>query len=272
VKAVNLLPPDARRGGGRQIGRSGGAVYLVIGVMVAALALIVVYVLAGNKISDRKAQLATVQTEAANARAEAARLAPYTTFAALASARTSTVRQIAAARFDWHQSLSDLSRVVPKNTSLQTLAATVAPGASGGGGIAFRSAISAPAFELNGCTSNQDDVASLMKRLRLMRGVTRVTLQSSNAPTGSTTSSAAASVGPATGCGPHAPAFQIVVFFTPIPNAGIGGPSAVATSVTPGTTPAAGTTPASTAATTTPPPATTGTATTPTTTPTGSAR
>jgi Tfp pilus assembly protein PilN len=268
VRAVNLMPSEARRGGGRQIGRSGGAVYLVLGVLAAALVLVVMYVLAGNKISDRKAKLATLQTEAANARTQAAQLAPYTTFATLASARAETVRQITSARFDWHQSLSDLSRVVPSNTSLQSLVATVAPGAGGGGGIAFRTAIVAPAFELTGCTTNQDDVARLMSRMRLMRGVTRVTLQdstSSNTPAptaGSVTSSSAGGSTPS-GCGPKAPTFHVVVFFQPIPGAaatGVGGavttPGSATTAAPGGTAPAAS---SATTPTATTPSGTTGT-------------
>ncbi len=56
------------------------------------------------------------------------------------------------------------------------------PGASAGGGGAgssLRADITAPAFELTGCTVNQDDVARLMSRLRLVNRVTRVSFSNS---------------------------------------------------------------------------------------------
>jgi Tfp pilus assembly protein PilN len=222
MKAINLIPADARRGGGSQMGRSGGAVYVVLAVLAAALVLVVVYVLTTNTISDRKAKASTLQAQADQAQAEAARLAPYTTFAQLAQARAETIRQLASNRFDWHRSLTDLSKVVPANTSLQSLTATVSPGA-GGGGIALRSAIPSPAFEMTGCTASQDDVARLISRLRVMHGVTRVSLQDSQKAdggqpgTGLSTTTASSSSGQ--GCGANAPQFHIVVFFQPIPGA-----------------------------------------------------
>jgi Tfp pilus assembly protein PilN len=141
-------------------------------------------VLTNNTISERKAALTTLKAQVAEEQAQVGRLANYARFAKLAEARAQTVKQIAASRFDWHGALSDLSRVVPVDTSLKSLAATVAPGvagASAGSGTSsgVRSAISAPAFELTGCTKTQDDVARLMSRLRMINGVTRVTLGSS---------------------------------------------------------------------------------------------
>ena len=137
---------------------------------------------------------------------------------------------IAATRFDWHAALSDLTRVVPANTSLQSLTATVAPGASAGGsggaGSAggLRANVTAPAFELVGCTASQDDVARLMSRLRLIHGVTRVTLGSSQK---SASAQGGASVGSsgssAQGCGPDKPSFDTIVFFQPVPGAGPSG-------------------------------------------------
>jgi Tfp pilus assembly protein PilN len=232
MKAVNLIPGDARRRTVGTPGRVGGAVYLTIGALVAALVLVVVYVVANNSISDRKAKIAELQSRVTRAQAEAAALKPYTQFAQLAQVRAETVRQIANTRFDWHRALSDLSKVVPANTSLQTLTGTVAPGAGvqGGVSISLRGAIPSPAFELSGCTSSQDDVARLMSRLRLMNGVSRVSLQdsvkSNTAQGGAAVSTAGNSVstaGNSGGCGPNTPAFHVVVFFQPLPGAGPNG-------------------------------------------------
>lgn len=269
MKAVNLIPKDARRGHGPSVGFGLSPAYIVLGLLAVALVFVVVYVTTSNTISDRKAQLANVQSQLTAQQAEAARLAKYVQFASLAQTRIQTVRQIAAARFDWYQALSDLSKVVPANTSLESLTGTVAPGASAGttGGSnasGLRSDIPVPAFELVGCTQTQDDVARLMSRLRVIHGVTRVTLGNSQ-KTGTTGSGAAVSGGGAAGCGVNAPTFDLIVFFGPLPGAGPTGVTAVspvstATGASPATTPAAS---QATTATTT-----TATATTATTTPT----
>jgi hypothetical protein len=143
-----------------------------------------------------------------------------------------TVRQIASARFDWYQALSDLSKVVPANTSLQSLAGTVAPGASaagstasGGAASSLRSDVAAPAFELTGCTKTQDDVARLMSRLRLINGVTRVTLGSSQKSGGTAGTAVTSPAGG--GCGISTPSFDLLVFFQPLPGAGPTGVTSV---------------------------------------------
>jgi Tfp pilus assembly protein PilN len=169
--------------------------------------------------------------------AEVARLNSYEQFEKLAEARAATVREIASSRFDWHGALSDLSKVVPSNTSLQSLVATVSSTASSGGssagsGGAVRSAIDAPAFELKGCTGTQDEVAQLMSRLRLINGVTRVTLEDSSKGSAGAPGTQVSSAGPSgAGCPANGPTFDMVVFFQPV--AGSLLPSAGATT-TPG--------------------------------------
>jgi Tfp pilus assembly protein PilN len=229
VKAVNLIPADARKQ------RSGNAAanavrlptYVLLGLLGAALALVTVYVLTGNKISDRKAQLSSLQAQVSQAQAEASRLGDYGKFVQIAHTRLQTVAGIAATRFDWHEALSDLSQVVPANTSLATLSGTVAPGANTGGGSGgssvLRSAVTAPALELTGCTKNQDDVARLMSRLRLVEDVTRVSLGTSQ-KTGSTTAGPSSG---AVGCGANTPNFDIVVFFKVVPGAGPNGATSI---------------------------------------------
>ncbi len=250
MKAVNLIPDDTRRAGKTCAVGVPGPAYAVIGVLAVAVAFVSIYVLTTNTISERKAKLANLQQQVAQEQAQAARLAKYAKFAQLVQARAETVRQIAATRFDWHATLSDLSKVVPADTSLQSLVGTVAPGASanGAGGSAggsggstggLRGDIAAPAFELRGCTHTQDDVARLLSRLRLINGVTRVTLADSQKQDGaqggaqasSTGGSSAAASGPSAsaGCGSNTPSFDLVVFFGALPQM----PSTSATSAGP---------------------------------------
>jgi len=242
VRAVNLVPADAK--GGRP-GRSGGIAprgpaVVLVGLLGVALVFVTIYVLTSNTINDRKVKIATLRTQVATAQAQAARLSNYAAFVKLAESRAATVRQIASSRFDWNAALSDLSKVVPANTSLQSLLGTVAPGATvnGAGGSVSGSAASTgslradlpgPAVELKGCTATQDDVARLISRLRLVDGVTRVTLadsvkqdgSQSGAGVASTPAGGAGATGGA-GCGADAPTFDLVVFFQPLPGASSG--------------------------------------------------
>jgi Tfp pilus assembly protein PilN len=217
MRAVNLIPPDTRRPGLTGAGSlTISPSYLILAALAIAVALVTALVLTNNTISQREATIAGLQTQLANEQALAGRLAPYQRFTQLAQARVATVRQIAATRFDWHGALSDLSKVVPANTSLQSLDASVTPGTSAGG-VGVRGDIPAPAFSLTGCTRTQDDVARLMSRLRLMNGVTRVTLQSSTgADLPGNTSRGVCQSGPS---------FQIVVFFSAPPTLAVSTPT-----------------------------------------------
>jgi len=236
MRAVNLIPADAR-GRSRNRGPSTGMqvpVYVLLGFLAAAVALVTVYVLANNSIASRTATLNNLKAEVAQEQAAVARLGEFTKFSALAQNRVGTVRAIAAARFDWHAALSDLSKVVPANTSLTTVNGTVVPGASAGGAGsggtgALRSDVSAPAFELTGCTRSQDDVAQLISQLRLIDGVTRVSFANSQESANTTASSP--SSGSSQGCGANGPTFDLIVFFQPVAGAGASGVTSLATPV-----------------------------------------
>jgi len=234
MRAINLIPADSR---GRPRSPSTGMqvpVYLLLGMLAAAVALVTVYVLTSNTITSRTATLANLKTEVAQEQAAANRLGEFSKFSQLAQTRISTVRGIASARFDWHTALVNLSKVVPADTTLQSIVGTVVPGANAGGGGAassLRSDITAPAFDLTGCTANQDDVARLMSRLRLIDGVTRVSFSTSQE---SNATAPASGSGNPQGCAASAPTFALTVFFTPVANAGPNGVTSIsaATSTT----------------------------------------
>lgn len=244
MRAVNLIPADSR---GRSRGPSTGMqipVFVLLGFLAAAVALVTVYVLTNNTITSRQATITSLKAQVAQEQAAANRLGEFSKFSQLAQTRIGTVRSIAAARFDWHTALVDLSKVVPSNTTLQSIVGTVVPGASAGGGSSssLRADVTAPAFELTGCTANQDDVARLMSRLRLIDGVTRVSFSNSQESNTATPSGGGASGGSgAQTCVANAPQFDLTVFFTPVVNAGPNGVTAVsgvtATSGTTGGTP-----------------------------------
>jgi Tfp pilus assembly protein PilN len=179
MRAVNLIPAEerGRRGGGSG---SGLASYLVLGVLALVVAMSAAYTLANRSLSERRAQLDSVQAQVQSAEAQADALASYTTFTALRQKRTDTVRSLAASRFDWSQALHEVARTIPSDAWLTSLRGTVAPGISveGGSDDPLRSAIASPALELVGCTVSQGNVAAVISSLRRVEGVERVSLSS----------------------------------------------------------------------------------------------
>jgi Tfp pilus assembly protein PilN len=197
----------------------------VLGVLGLLLVGALAYVLTNNSLVEKRTELATLQTQAQTAQAQAEATRPYREFAALAEARIETVRQLGAARFDWHRAFADLARVMPEDVWLTSLLGTVTTGVSvegaGSGETGtLRGALPNPAIELTGCTTGHDEVARLIARMRLMTGVTRVALAGS-------TKAEAGSGGGSESSGSsdcrygHAsfPQFGIVVFFEPLPAA-----------------------------------------------------
>ena len=216
MRAVNLLTPELRstqKGSGAPrpsaMETSGGiGAFALLGALALCVAAVAGYVLSNNVVKERQATLAAVSTKNDETVKRAGELKPYADFQTLAQERSSTVLALASARFDWEQSLRDLSRALPSNVHLSSLRGSVASGTSGASGL--RSAIGSPAIELAGCTRSQPAVATLMSRLRNIQGVTRVSLSKSE-------KADVIAAGPGAAGGPcgkgSPPTFDLVVFF-----------------------------------------------------------
>jgi len=184
------------------------------------------YILAGNQVTERRAQLAQVTADHEVTARHAAALKPYGDFQNLAIQRRETVTSLAALRFDWEQALRDVSHALPGGVTLTALDGSTSNGTATSGGR-VRSAIEAPAITLKGCTVDQGRVATMLSRLRGIRGVTRVSLAKSErkAQGGSGTGAAGA-------CGAGSPPeFETVVFFERSVAAAPGEPGGAATAV-----------------------------------------
>ena len=241
MRAVNLIPMDQRGGAKRGAGRSQGGAYAVLGVLGGLALLALVYGVAAHQVSSRKAKLVGVEAQVQQAHANAAQLAPYTSFQALHEQRVNAVNQLVNSRFDWAHAFHEFGRVLPPEVSVTSISGTIAtaatPGAgastansstgpSSSGGVqaatgasgvsgAVASATppgSVPTFTLTGCAINQSSVALTLERLRLMDGVSTVSLQSS-------TKSAAsgASAGGGGGCPGSYPVFTAQITFDALP-------------------------------------------------------
>jgi Tfp pilus assembly protein PilN len=194
VKPVNLIPQDQRRrlaGDGNAKGAP-----IALGVLAALLALVVVYVLTANTVTERTAKAKTAGAEATRIEAQASRQTSYTDFAQVALTRTQSVTDVAAKRFDWERFMRELARVMPAGSWLQSADASVAGDPGTGGGAATPTApptdtttVPSPAANLIGCTPDQDDVARMMVRLRQLYRVDDVELNESTAGAGDTEAS-----------------------------------------------------------------------------------
>ncbi len=216
MRAVNLIPPDELKGAGGAAGRSGGAAYVLLGFLAVLVVLAGAYTVQKTSVDDKRAELSRVEAQATAAETRAGSLAAFTAFSGLRATRTQTIFSLASSRFDWSHALEELARVIPSQVSLTTLNASVAPGAggSGGGASGLRATLPLPALELSGCTTSQLSVAQMLKRMRLIDGVTRVALQSSTKPDAGGGATAAGG-----GCAASTekePAFSLVVFFDPV--------------------------------------------------------
>jgi Tfp pilus assembly protein PilN len=240
MKAVNLLPSEhrvsAKTPGAAASSKPGGnafGAYIVLGVLAFAVVAMAGYVLTTNSIKDRKAELAKITRQIEVTSAQAKSVQAFADFKSLADQRVATVTGLASSRFNWEQTLGDLSRALPADVHLKSLTGTTGTQLAGGGN-SLRGAIQAPALELSGCTTTQTSVARLMSRLRDVRGVTRLTLTRSDKDNGATSISAPAPTGgtPASLCPKGSPpAFDIVVFFERAAVAAAASPNVGATAV-----------------------------------------
>jgi Tfp pilus assembly protein PilN len=187
MRAVNLLPADMR-GAAPKPARSarrepvqGIGAYVVLGSLALCVAALAAFILAGNGVKQREADLAAAQQRATAATTRAAALKPYADFESLAKARVETVRGLAAARFDWEQALRDISRAIPSDVKLASLNGDMGIAGASGGGDPLRGSIAAPAISLGGCAASQSNVARMMARIKAVDGVTRVSLSKSDA-------------------------------------------------------------------------------------------
>ncbi len=258
MRAVNLIPSEQRSGAAVGAGRSGGGAYAVIGLLVGVALLALLYGLAHHQIASRRSQAATVTAQAQQAEAQAARLAPYTSFIALRESRTQAVATLVNSRFDWAHVFHEFGRVLPIEVSINSLNGTIGapvaaasasgkgiPESSGSGTVASATPPGAvPTFTLGGCAINQSSVALMLERLRLIDGVSEVLLQSSTKG-----SSSGPGGGASGGCPGGDPAFTVQVNFDALP--ATSAVSAATKTVANASTPAAAAAPAATGSTTT---------------------
>ncbi len=218
MKAVNLIPADQRRSSGGA-GKSGGAVYVLLGGLAIVVVMVAMLTLTNRSVADKTAEATSLEAQADVATAKVGNLASYQQFNEVVKTRAAGVKTLASTRIDWGKTFEQVSRVIPADVSLTQLVASSAPG-QGGGTVSLRSALANPAIEIVGCAPSQARVALLMARLRRLEGVQRVSVaasdkQDSSSGAASSQSDSGSGGGSAAGCqtDDQVPQFQMVVFF-----------------------------------------------------------
>jgi Tfp pilus assembly protein PilN len=192
MRPVNLIPSEDRPGSRRPT-RSGPVAYIIVAALVLTLFGVTALVVTNNQISDREAEIAQIKDETAAAEAKAASLAAYTQFHSVREQRIATVTSLADSRFDWERVMRELALVLPGNVWLTNLTASASPATAPDGGttVALRASVPGPALSLVGCASDQEAVASFVRALKDIDGVTRVGFQGSSVGGGAAVSDSA---------------------------------------------------------------------------------
>lgn len=249
MRAVNLIPAEHREGAAVGVGRSEGAAYALMGLILGLAVMIGLYGMAKRQVDSRSAQAASLAAQAQTAQAQASQLAPYTSFIALREQRQQDATTLVDSRFDWAHAMHELGRVIPPFVTLESVTGTVGAAPSSGtsstsapsttapssttpsttSGAAASSTVASttppgavPSMTLGGCAITQKAVAILLERLRLMDGVSTVSLQSSTGASilkGGAGAKAAAKTGAnESACGSGAPKFALAIDFDALPS------------------------------------------------------
>jgi len=148
--------------------------------------------------------------------------------------RLKAVQELANTRFDWAHVMHELGRVLPTQAALSTVQGTIGSTTASTGSTAPAAASasktvssatpagSTPSFVIAGCATSQSEVALTMNRLRLIDGVSEVSLQSSSKSGGGG--------GGGGGCPAGDPTFAVQVSFDALPAPSVKAPPEPATS------------------------------------------
>jgi Tfp pilus assembly protein PilN len=179
MRPVNLLPPKHRPH--QPSGGKSGSSYMVLGVLGLLLLALVAYVMESNNITQAKSDIATAQQKTADARARSQQMGPFANFAQIKQQRVASVKALADGRFDWERTVRELAHVLPDGVWLRDFDATMPGGeaATATTGDGTEAPWTGPSIKLHGCAQKQQQVATMLVRLREMQGVHDVKLADS---------------------------------------------------------------------------------------------
>lgn len=223
MRPVNLIPLDQRRGESAPV-RSGPLAYIFVAFLFVILGAVIATVMLGNSVDDKKAEVASLEAQAAESQARSQALSPYVNFQQLRDARVETIGSLARSRFDWERVIREVTRLIPRSVWLQNMTGTVTPDVQleNAAGIPLRASVPGPALQLVGCARAQTDIARLIAAINDIDGVTRVTAVNGIKPESTEEDDSGSGSGGAEGaesdisCPSSSPSFQLVAAFDEI--------------------------------------------------------
>jgi len=202
MRAVNLLPADARGGGSRGLAFGAGLPVrrtLQVGglaaIAVAAL-FVALFFHERSVVHGKQARLDTDNRRlvAVQPQADAVRAAQ-----AEAQARVNAVRVVAGSRMNWDRTMTDLAKYLPTDVYLTSLSVNAPVTAAAAGAASVTDSTPPPAtaqLSISGVATSYVRVAAVLDRLALVPWMTNVTLQgTSRDPSGKTSFSVQTGVG-----------------------------------------------------------------------------
>jgi Tfp pilus assembly protein PilN len=244
MRPVNLLPDEYRP---RQAtGETKGGAYILLGVLGTLLVMALGFALVTNQVNSRKTEIAKAKTEADQAEAKTRSEGSFADFRQVKEQREQSVKLLASGRFDWERVLREVALVMPKGMWLIDMTASASgdtsaagtggaptpsggtpPGSAGsqpsaGAPGSQQSGTGSPSVKLTGCAEAQDDVATLMVRMRKLYRATDVKLGESTeeedtGSTGATGGSGGSTAAGSESCGTRRFKFDVTVTFSAAP-------------------------------------------------------
>jgi|GEM_PF-636427 len=216
VRRINLLPAEERA----KVKRERGLLWALLGLIIVLGVLGVLYMFERQKVSDRKDQLASQQSQLNQLQQQITVLRPFETQQSQRSQMTEVARSIWDSRVVWSSIAEEISLLIPEECRLTDFSATVpasmlAGSALGGATAATGEGVTADVSFAGEALSHRD-VAEFMTRLGLMPQLMDVTLVSASGPTetGATTDTGT-TTGTTTDTGTQYVTFEIVARLRP---------------------------------------------------------
>lgn len=211
MRAVNLLQSKKRSGPSAASLSDIRPGHLAAVVLAGLAVMAVLYGSARKQTLSYEAETAAVKTQVQAAQRAAAKYAAASAAVPVAEQRVANAMKVAETRFGWAPLLHHLAVYMPSGVEFSTLSVTLESGSTTSTGLAPKpvepGTASGAAMDLAGCADSHRDVAQMIRSLRWVKGVTKITFESS------TKSSSAGGGGGSSegGCPPGGPKWTMTV-------------------------------------------------------------
>jgi Tfp pilus assembly protein PilN len=175
MKRINLLPGEERT----KARRERGIIYTLLGLVLLVLVLGAAYVWQDNRVSEKNADLSTLNNQIDFANVQVTGLTPYSVLETQRTAMMKSAKDIYNSRITWSSIMQELSLVIPDDVRLQSFVATVPATMLPGTGASTAATQAGADVTLSGQAQSHVSVAVFMTRLGLLPQLTNVNLSDS---------------------------------------------------------------------------------------------